>query len=244
MVSTPTTPTTVPQDDPYASAMDATWESNPHVFGEVSTNVWHCVLERGTGKVQYDQLQHDPDARRTAIEITITPLNPNFNPVNREMIAESREWATIVKPSLVALDTDLRGVTGRFVQAQLVPTGRTYESGGETRQATTVKFLKVFASEDECRAAFEARRGPRSGGQAAQPAATAPAPASPPAAGQVNQEAALKFVPALVRASGGDPVKLEALLKANALTSWLTIDHPAVLAEIEKAAGAGAGQSA
>jgi len=60
------------------------------------------VLERGIGKVEFDPQMHSQDQRRTAIDITVRPLvemGLTFD-LTRNMIAESREWASFVLPSI------------------------------------------------------------------------------------------------------------------------------------------------
>ena len=73
------------------------------------------------------------------------------------MIAESNEWAKIVKPSLRDLGTDLRALNGKFVQAQLVPTGRGWvNQQGEKKENTTFKFLAVYDDFETCAKAADA----------------------------------------------------------------------------------------
>src|SRR5438309_5438070 len=105
MAATAAPPTTTSSDtyDPYDAAMQATYNPTFSAFGQVQVAVWPCVLEKGVGKVPFDANLHDPARRVTAIDLAIIPVVSGRAPVERNMIAESREWASIVKPSLMAL---------------------------------------------------------------------------------------------------------------------------------------------
>lgn len=247
MATTAATPPAQDAYDPYDAAMSAEWSPIYDVFGQVQAQVWPCVLEKGVGKVPFDPQVHDYDKRNTAIDLSILPVLPGRQPVERQMIVESREWASIVKPSLVALRTDLRSIHNAWVHAQLVPTGRTYESGGETKHATTIKFVRIFGSEDECLAAAEAGgpRGPRGANGAATPNAArtaSPAPAASSAgsataggAGEARKTTAAKFLPAVVKAANGDLDRLGEMIAKNPILKEVygDVSHPDVMAAFE-----------
>ena len=213
---------------PWASADGAKWDPTFSVFGLVQAEVWYAALVKGVGKVQFDPLQHRPDQRVTAVTIAVVPVLATQQPAQRDMIAESSEWAKLVNPSIKALGTTLRGLHDRYVEAQLVPTGRTYaNSAGEVKTATTFKFVRLFASEDECRAAAERGRrwgagaeGPArrpTGGDGATPGSLgrpdAPAPVG------ISREVAAKFLAGLWNASGKDLDRFGELLRKNAATA-------------------------
>ena len=216
-------------DDPFESADTAQPRARTTmVFGEAVADVWYAVLEKGKGKVLFDPGQHQIDARVTAIKLSIVPLvgTPAKFDTVREMIAESAEWAKIVNPSLKVLGTSLKAVNGRFVQAELVPTGRKYTNkAGEEKEMTTVRFVTVFGSEMECRAASELFFTP--GARAAVPVQD-PLPAAPqPGA---HRATALKFVPGLWKASKGDASKFAELLAKNSVTAVLKPEDEDVVA--------------
>ena len=78
--------------------------------------------------------------------------------LDRKMIAESREWAGIVWPSLKALGiTSAKDAKGRWCKMIQASTGRKYRNNaGEEREASTFKFLAIYSDEAACRAAFYA----------------------------------------------------------------------------------------
>ena len=232
-------------DDPYDSAMNSEWNPSLTIFGQCSVDVWYCVLQKGQGKVPFDPGQHSIDQRCTAIDIAIQPLpgsKAQFA-TERGLIAESREWAQIVKPSLRALNIDLRAINGHYVRAELVPTGQTYtNSQGETKQRTTIKFVAIYNSLDECQAAadaFFAARGSASSSStesAVPPSESAgtqtPVGASSNGNGTNDTEktTAAKFLPALWNASGKDITKFAEMLAKNPLVSkYFDLNSPEVL---------------
>lgn len=144
-------------DDPFASASSATLRPR-ETYGQVDIDAWYCALVKGQGKVPYDPVTHKDMNRCTAIDLTVSPLaemNLQFS-ITRSMIAESREWAGITWKSVKALGiTSARELKDRWAKVVLVPTGRTYRnSAGEEKEATTLKFLALYESEDACRQAF------------------------------------------------------------------------------------------
>ncbi len=138
------------------------------IWGQCEAKSWWCVLEKGVGKVEFDPQMHNPDLRRTAIDIIVHPLtemNLSFDIV-RNMIAESREWAGIVLPSIRDLGISPKQLNGSWVKVQTVPlTDRsgqvvTYtDSNGVVKEKNTLKFLQIFKDEAECRADYLANSG-------------------------------------------------------------------------------------
>ena len=228
-----------PNVDPLDAAMDAEAPlSIRTVFGEVQVDTWWCALVKGEGKVPFDPAVHSTDARRVAIDMTIIPTKGDYN-VKREIIAESNDWAKIIKPSLRALNIDLRAINGRFVQLQMVPAGKyTDKNTGETKERTMPKFVAIYPGLDECLAAAdEFFNKPSSGSSAIAPA---PAPTAPAPNGNGNpaeRETAKKFLPALYKSAGGDVSKLAELLANNPLTKkYFDISSPEVVALVQQQA--------
>jgi hypothetical protein len=158
--------------DPWESANEAKPpQFSNEVWGQVEARSWYCVLEKGTGKVEFNPDLHSPDQRRTAIEIVVHPL-PDMGltfDITRSMIAESHEWASIVLPSIRDLGLHPRALNGQWVKvANVTLTDRkgapvTYtDSNGIEKERKTIKFLKLFSSEDECRADYLASSGKHS----------------------------------------------------------------------------------
>jgi hypothetical protein len=150
--------------DPWDVANEAKEPTYSNViWGECKAQSWFCVLEKGVGKVEFDPQLHSHDQRRTAIDIIIRPLadmNLTFD-LARNMIAESREWAGIVLPSIRNLGISPKQLNGSWVKVQTVPltdkSGNTItytDANGVVKEKTTIKFLAIFDSEDECRADY------------------------------------------------------------------------------------------
>lgn len=155
--------------DPWDSAEQAKEPQFSNViWGQCEAKSWFCVLEKGIGKVEFDPQVHSPDQRRTAIDIIIRPLvemGLTFD-LARNMIAESREWAAIVLPSLRDLGVSPREINGKWVKVQTIPVTDkagnpvTYtDSNGVVKEKTTIKFLEVFQNEEACRADYLANSG-------------------------------------------------------------------------------------
>lgn len=133
------------------------------IWGQCEAKAWFCVLERGIGKIEFDPQQHNPEMRRTAIDIIIHPLpemDLRFDLV-RNMIAESREWASFVLPSIRNLGLSPKEINGKWVKIQTValtdkkgdPVTYT-DTNGTVKEKTTIKFLATFKNEEECKADF------------------------------------------------------------------------------------------
>lgn len=202
------TPGYNPEYDPFDDAMtDA-----PNTFaGRCSISAWTCVLIKGQGKVPYDPQQHQGMKTSTAIEITIEPLDPTRQLIQRDMLNWTADFKSVVRPSVEALAAriaeivslpqeqvnPLRGLNGLWVSGEFVP--RPDNKAGETW--TTLKFLAVYANEDECRAAVEGPSAPA-------------APAADP------QRAALAaFLPAMWTQAGHDPAAFHKLIAGNPILS-------------------------
>ncbi len=207
-------------------------------FGQVQTDVWPCVLVKGQGKVPFDAGQHSPDDKRISITLTVACWSHNGGvyQVERSMIAESREWATIVKPSLQKLGMDLRRLNGAWVQAAEAPTGTKFTSTktGEQIERTTLRFDAIYPDMNACHAAMTAYFAQHRTGQPE----TAEAPAATPTngngtSGDGDKATALKFLPALWKSCAGDVQKFERLLANTPMVAkHFQINSPEVLAVI------------
>jgi len=162
-------------------------------WGLVKIDSYFCTLQKGLGKIPFDAQKNSLDDRRTAIDIIVIPLaeqNISYD-VNRSMIAESREWAGIVLPSIKNLGISAQQLNGKYGHIRTKGTGSTYTNkNGETRERTTFEFVQVFNTEAECRSAYQAYT---SG------AGAAPAPAAPASNGNDKErKTALKFLKVIV----------------------------------------------
>lgn len=236
--ATSTTPGT--DDDPFEDAANAEWNPVYTVYGQVTIDAWYCALVKGAGKVRFDASVHNADQRNTAVEIRIVPVLPGQRDTVRSMIAESAEWAKIVKPSIIAVGLrNPRELQGYYVEAQLVPSGRKYTGTDQMeRDATTIKFARLFAGEDECVAAAEAARGHRRKSSAASQVATngATTPAPVQTSSDAERLTVAKFLPALWKAANSDVTTFAELLAKNPLTHrHFDLSSPEVLAVIQPA---------
>jgi hypothetical protein len=196
-----------------------------HFFGQVWFDLYFCALIKGQGKVPFDPTMHKPEQKRTSITLTVTPLSGSSAtfPLERNLIAESREWAGIILPSIKALGKTVKELHAAFVQVEIVPTGETYkDKQGVEKQKTTPKFVAVYPDEFSCQAASDALFG--SNNHTEQPTA-------PNGNGNAEREVALKFLPALATQANKDPLKLAELIAANSLVGkYFTINSPEVIA--------------
>lgn len=211
--------------DPYEAADEAQPRARTF-FGQVHFDIWPCILQKGVGKVPFDPALHKVEQRRTAIQICIVPLpssNATFT-TDRNYVDFEDDWTRITNPSIKALGSSCRSLHDKYVKYELVPTGRKYvNSLGEERTATAIRFLAIYNTLEEAEAAAAALYGGKS-----EPT-LAPAPPIPDE--HPERLVALKFLPALVTQAGGDPVKLDTILKANPLVfRYFNIGSPEVIA--------------
>lgn len=225
--------------DPWDSAEQAKEPQYSNViWGQCEAKSWFCVLEKGIGKVEFDPQMYSADRRRTAIEIIVRPLADmglSFD-LARNMLAESREWAAIVLPSIRDLSISPKQLNGSWVKVQTVPltdnAGKTVtytDSNGVVKEKTTVKFLAIFKDENECRSDYQANSGKA-------PQDTQYAAASN-GNGNKERETALKFLKVYVEnAMRSEPDivaarnKLATMIAQQPLISkYFTVDSPEVL---------------
>ena len=201
-------------------------------FGHLMINCWYCTLQKGYGKVPFDPSQDSVDQRRTAIDISISPLpssRAKFD-TERSLIAESQTWAKIVLPSIKALDVSLRDLNEKYVQYEMVETGRTWTSKqGEEKHETMPVFKAVFDTLDEAEAAAAELYGGNGNGASDE---DQEAPAGNNGA-DAQRQTAQAFLPALWMQSGHDVTKLAELIANNPLTSkFFTVSSPEVIAVV------------
>lgn len=222
-------------NDPFDAA------ENPQVrqaeyWGEVALDMYFAILQKGVGKVPFDAALHSPDKRVTAIEIAILPIaeqNVTYQ-VNRGMIAESREWAGIVLPSIKALGISARELAGKYVHVRQKPTGQTYVNNqGETKDRTTFEFVKLFKDYAECLADFKAGAGDTE--YPPTPANGNGQPAAAPANGASKErDTALQFLKVVVENAVRGQTDLKVIRDTVALNvanmplinKFFTVDSP------------------
>ncbi len=232
--------------DVWDSAASATVAPRAY-FGQVFTDAFFCVLEKGVGKVVFDKSQHDEDRKLTCINIDgqVTRANGDTYAIHREVIAEFRDWAGIVLPSLKVAGVHPRDLNEKWAKWEMVETGRTWtdRSTGETKKGTTFKFLEFFDSQEACRAAEQAHYGR---GPAEEEGLDESHPMPEENSGDdgargggrdAQREVAAKFLPALWKTAGGDVTKFSELIAGNPLTSkYFDLNSAEVAAIVAEAA--------
>jgi hypothetical protein len=224
-------------NDPFAMAEDPQEiKYSNEYFGQVGLDVWFCVLEKGVGKVPFSEQEHSIDKRLTAITMGIIPVPASglaFS-VDRDYIAEFREWNAITLPSIKKLGVSIRELDGKFAHVKLTETGETYtNSQGETKEKTAFEFLAIYDTLEACEAAYTAKRG-----SGAQPTASQAAPRATTAAtagnGNKDRDAALKFLEVAVKSTCKGMTDLEQAREAVAaqiakmplINKHFTVDSP------------------
>lgn len=216
------TPGYNPDYDPFDAAMT---DEAQTFAGRVSIAAWTCVLIKGQGKVPFDPQQHQGMKTSTAIEITIEPLDPTRQLIQRDMLNWTPDFKGVVRPSIEALApriaeitnlpleqvNPLRALNGLWVSGEFVP--RPDNKAGETW--TTLRFLAVYANEDECRAAAETPK---------------PAAAS---TGDPERAALAAFLPALWTQAGKDPAMFHKLIAGNPILAPIFNDQSVEVMAIE-----------
>ena len=225
-------------DDPFAMAEDPKQlKYTNEYYGEVGLDVWFCVLEKGYGKVPFSQQEHSIDRRLTAITMGVVPVPASglqFS-VDRDYIAEFRDWNAITLPSLKKLGVSLRELDGKFAHVKLTETGETYiNKHGETKEKTVFDFLEMYETLEECEEAYIAKHGNNSG--------RTPLDQVPPLYGRKDdgnngskeKEAAVKFLEVAVKstckgmtdlAEARDAVASQ-IAKMPMINKYFTIDSP------------------
>ena len=211
-------------------------------FGQIFTDGFYCVLQKGVGKVVFDPQQHSEDRKLSCIKIdgNCSRADGSTYTINRELIAEFRDWAGIVLPSLKVAGVHPRDLNEKWANWEMAETGRTWvdHNTGETKKATTFKFLAFFDSEDECKAAEKAHYNrPAPEVEEEDASATHPMPGDEQASNDAQREVAAKFLPALWKAAAGDVTKFGELIGVNPLTSkFFDLTSPEVAAIVAEVA--------
>jgi hypothetical protein len=244
-------------NDPFESAMNPTIRPKMY-WGNIMTDAQFVILEKGPGRIPFDPQQHSMDRRVTAVDFSLLCIaEQNIqNPIERNAVAEFGEWNNHILPSLMKLGVDVRELNGKYVKVELVNTGRKYEAKdalgqptGEFRDATTFKFLKMFADEGECIADYlSGESEPTEAAAQAQPQAPAQTPQTPaPQSSQTNLEkdTAYKFLEVLVANAANGQQDLNtvrdtlalSLQSAPLVAKHFSVDSPESMELISKAMG-------
>lgn len=192
-------------------------------FGQVTLDVQRVVLQKGVkGGIPFDPKFHKSEQAVTMIQIIVTPLpssTATFD-TERNVIAERREWAGIILPSIKTLGIEAQHLHEKYVRYEMVPTGRKWiNDEGEEKTLTTFKFLAYYNTLEEAEEAAAKLYGGGNGQQAQT------------SSNGGERDVALKFLPALAAQANGDVTKLAEIIAANPLVSQhFDIDSPEVIA--------------
>ena len=205
---------------------DSAKPASPKFWGRVNVNAYDCILQKGVGKIPFNPTQHKAGEMRTAIDLTVTLLPETVrkaDTLQRGMVAESAEWTRVTLPSLKALGyTGLRSLNGMWCAVEFAGLGTFYtDNQGESRERQAFKFAGLYATEAECRKAYQDETGD---------VTSAPIENVTPVAPVSDEKAmALTFVTALAKTAGGDKEKLAALIAQYPVVSkHFTVDSPEV----------------
>ncbi len=237
--------------DPFSSADNADERQFTNEYwGEVIADAYFCVLEKGVGKVPFDSKIHQLDKRLTAVKLEVIPLtemNLKFT-LQREVIAEFKDWTAVTLPSIKRLSISLRELNGKFVKCKLSSTGETYVAkDGTEKDRTGIEFLHVFNNQAECEADFAAN------GKSAKPAMPGLTDNGGETKSENNngnkdpdKETALKFLKSIVTqaASGELDVAIvqakvaESIARMPLINKHFTVDSVETMALIAESVGA------
>jgi hypothetical protein len=236
------------QDDPMAAAMEADAAAEEAdrrfriIYGFIEFDPRFVVLQKGApgGKAVFDPNVHDAKRRLTAIEVAIQPVagSPSQYSQTRDFIAEFRNegWLKVTLPSIKALGLTLPEVNKRYIKAEMVRTGETFEGTKGIVHKDAPKILAVYASEDEAMAAANAETT-----QVHRTSVEEEIPTGLPTNGHsanggsdTERATALSFLPALLKqarnGNGMDLSKVEEIIKANPLLNkYFSLTSPEVI---------------
>lgn len=223
-------------------------------FGVVTINAWDGMLIKGVGKMPYDPNEKNPENGKpynkvVVVDVAITPLaecDLQWDIKRQMIVGKTSEWGAVTWPSLRDLgETNAAAVNNRFAHIVLADTGRTYvDKNGETKNATAIKFLALYATREDCLAAWQQAFGKENA--ATQSAPAAQQPATNPASNGSERNTALQFAKAFVsnavRSSGKDLEKaretLSKMLATQPLVNkYFTVDSPEIVQLMAEALG-------
>ena len=200
--------------------------------GQLAVEARKVAYQKGgfRDKVDYDATQHKGGDWYSTIILSfiVTPLDPTRKLVTREPPQFAREFVGVIRPSIEALAekvaaikgadvkaiNPLREINGLWIAGEFVP--RPDNKPGETW--TTLKFVDVWATREECEAHANSEQDEPEPEQA------------PLHTGDAQRAALAAFLPTLWTQAGKDKAKFAELLKGNAMLDGFAMDSPEVLA--------------
>lgn len=223
--------------DPFDVANE-TAERLPRYFGKIDCTADFVATIKGQGKMAWHE-GLGIEQRRVEISISLNPIDAMnlTRTVDRQVLADTKEWKQIVWPSLKALGIEnAREIHGKWAKVELVKSGRSWtnKTTGEIVEGTTFKFLALYDTKAMCEAAWDAEYNQL---KAHSPAADDPAMAidmSPragsPKSDDAERETARLFLKAMVKGSKGDMAQLARNIgNMPQVAKYFSIDSPEVL---------------
>lgn len=231
--------------DPMDTAV-AEAERPNYIYGQLEATA-SFVMFASKKKVQWIEGQDDPRERRTEVNLLVNPIEETglTNFFTRSVIcSNNNEWATIIWPSLrdECKVANLREADRKWVKVETVKTGRTYTNrSGQTVENTTFKFVAMYQTKDECIAAYmndgnmirtDPTKGTLNGnghGAVLEEDNAAMLVDMTPNADNNERQAALAFLPALVKAANGNKEMLKVTFAGMPMISkYFNVDSPEV----------------
>lgn len=211
-------------NDPFDAAENP--EINlPEYYGQAQLDMYFCILQKGVGKVPFDETKHNPTDRRTAIKLGIIPLAEQniTRDVYKDYIAESNAWSRITLPSIRAVGLKVRELHNAWVRMSYVKDGATYTNrNGETADSLALKVLAVYPDKAACLAAYQN-----------QTVTSGQEPANGHTSNARDKETALEFIKTMIKTMHGDEVLLaETIANTPMLAKYFTIQSPEVRAAL------------
>lgn len=216
---------------------------NRHLFGRMKLEWQYVALVRGSGKVPWNPRDHTEEQKLHGLEFVMDPLpsNPNQFQTKRNVLAESTEFETVIRPSLTKLNQRLSAVAaGVWCEVEMVPT-RKYASKTEVdeagkpvmKNATVPAFRRIFPDEAACEAASadffkrspEAASGNGSSGPSAPP---------PPEDKPLSLEGRQTALATVYQVAGRDATRFMEMIKGMPQFADLRLDSPEVQQLLDK----------
>lgn len=228
-----------PVSDPWEEAMNPPELPNSY-HGKITVEAFTVMFveDPSTGKkmkMPYDPQTLLPDGSQPRpvgmVKISLTPVNEKLQfDITRDLLITAPDWTKITLPSIKDVGImSLKDLDGKYAEVVMADTGRSYQSNGETKQATTFKFIRLFADENECKAAAGVQTVP----------ATPAAPSQSGGNGNNTERATAEkflgiYVNNAVKQAGKDLDKAREILAQQIaqqalLAKYFTVDSPEVV---------------
>lgn len=165
MSTQPTNPAAAPSIYDEAMVVQTPKSLIKTYFGEITiVDIAEYILAKGQPKRLFDASIDDPNKK--SIEVTLQVECENSTggtyALDQTDMTFSKVWQVTLR-SINAVGLHLRNLKGQFVQVQRVGSGDWYTSKttGERREKQALKFVQVYPTRDDMRAAADAFYTPK-----------------------------------------------------------------------------------